>query len=147
MLSDSKLASEEKLPGWFWVAMMYLAATVAYNLWINRTAFTFGIGTYQVELAANLLCKICAVVLLFYRRGEGVYLLAAAFFIGLGGTLWDALQQAYGFHLPILQQVSRVNGFLISFAIIVYMAILQRRGVLSGRSRDRVVADRLRAFD
>jgi hypothetical protein len=80
-----------------------------------------------VGLAVNLGCKIPAIGLLICRRVEGLYLLVIAFTVGLGASLWDYATSQDWQMLPLANKVGRVNGFVISLAIIIYMAVWMRR--------------------
>lgn len=119
-----------KMPKVYWLAMAYLVATVAYNSVLQWPSLV----ALQWDLVANLGFKSVAIVLLFYRRAEGAYLLIAAFVVGLLSTLWDFYRFGSWQWLVPLEKVARVNGFLISFAIIVYMLVLAQRGILKGRA-------------
>jgi hypothetical protein len=119
-----------KRPVWFWVAMAYLVATVAYNLWLQGKSSIY-FPQESLGVIANLSSKIIAIVLLFCRRGEGVYFLALAFVVGLWGTITGEFQYwTIWLALPLVMKIGRINGFLISFAIIIYMSVLKRHGVL-----------------
>ena len=147
MLPGLGAEDQTKRPGWFWAAIIYLVATVTYNLWCWAPWIYYYRVTGEVDVASNLVLKILAIGLLIYRRGEGVYLLAIAFIIGLSGTLWGIFSNGYWDYLPLLTKISRINGFVISLAIVLYMGVLKKRGFLSGRTKTKLERDRLQEFD
>jgi hypothetical protein len=118
-----------KRPVWFWIAIAYLVATVTYNLWLQGT-FLLYFPLERLDVIANLSLKIIAIVLLLSKRGEGVYFLAAAFLIGLLGTIWEFYQEASWLALTLAMKISRISGFIISLAIVIYMGLLKKRRVL-----------------
>jgi hypothetical protein len=120
---------------WFWIAIGYLVATVVFNVWNRGWSSIHDLPLHTIDVAANLGCKIVAIGLLVYRRGEGVYFLAAAFLIGLSGTIWEFYSWDHWDDLPAPAKISRIGGFVISLAIILYMAALKKRGFLkAGRT-------------
>lgn len=123
----------KRLSVWFWIAIAYLLATVSFNVITKLSSFPFYSEIDKISVGANLTFKILAILLLILRRKLGVYLLAVAFMIGLSGTIWDFCKIGTWQALSALVKIGRVNGFVISAAIVVYMYSLMRRGVLNGR--------------
>jgi hypothetical protein len=120
-------------PAWFWIALAYLVATVAFNIWSQWFWFLHYPLVDMITVGTNLGCKMVAIVLLLYRRGAAAYLLAIAFVVGMGGTLWHVHleNQEFTYSTPVM--ISRVSGLVISFAIVLYMFDLKRRGLLNGQ--------------
>jgi hypothetical protein len=118
---------------WFWVAIAYLAATVTYNLSTQWVWFASYSTTKKLGVGLNLGCKVLAIGLLIFRRPEGVYFLVAAFLIGLSATAWGFYTDGDWMDLPPLMKIERINGFVISLVIILYMTVLLRRGTFAGR--------------
>ena len=112
---------------WFWLCIAYLVFTVTYNIWTQIGSISERPPVWKVGLAVNLGCKIPAIGLLICRRVEGLYLLVIAFTVGLGASLWDYATSQDWQMLPLANKVGRVNGFVISLAIIIYMAVWMRR--------------------
>ncbi len=108
--------------------MAYLVATVAYNLVVNWHALT----ALEPALTSNLGIAAVAIVLLLYRRAEAVYLLAAAFVIGLSYNIVEFYRLEAWLWLRPTQQVGIISAFVVSFAVVAYMATLARRGILTG---------------
>jgi hypothetical protein len=113
---------------WFWLCIAYLALTVIYNIWTQADSIADRSMVWKVGLAVNLGCKVPAIGLLIFRRAEGVYLLAIAFAVGLAASLWGYATSNDWQALAPLAKFARVNGFVVSLAIIVYMAVWIRRG-------------------
>ena len=111
----------------FWLCIAYLVFTVTYNIWTQIGSISERSAVWKVGLAVNLGCKILAIGLLIYRRVEGLYLLIIAFAVGLATTLWGYATSDDWQMLPLFNKIGRVNGFAISLAIIVYMAVWMRR--------------------
>src|SRR5262245_663462 len=116
-------------PTGYWVAMAYLVATMIYNVIQWRALWP-----PPWDMTANLGLKVLGTVLLLRRRAEGVYFLAGGFVIGMSSTLVYYFQNPWSWQfLDAAHKLGRINGFVISFAIVAYMAFLSRRGVLKGR--------------
>ena len=118
-----------KHPTWFWIALIYLIATVTYNMWLQGR-FLFYFPLERLDTIANLALKMAAIILILWKRGEGFYFLALAFLVGLLGTFWEFYQPGDWPTLPLFIKISRINGFIMSFIIVTYMGLLKKRGVL-----------------
>jgi hypothetical protein len=71
----------------------------------------------------------------------GVYLLVAAFLIGLSSTIWGFVTDGTWKALPHVVKIGRVNGFIISAVIIGYLATLAKRGLLSPTKKPQLAAE------
>ena len=123
----------KRLPIWFWIAVVYLVATVSLNVFTQWRSFPFYPLTDKLTISANLILKVLAIVVLIIRQKIGVYFLGIAFIIGLASTIWGFYIDGSWQALPTLSKIGRVNGFVISGAIVVYMNSLRVRGLLNGR--------------
>jgi hypothetical protein len=112
---------------WFWLCIAYLIATVSYNVWLAGWSLLDTHAADQPWLAINLSCKITAIFFLLFRRVECVYLLLIAFVSGLSATLRDYYFSQSWEALPLVFKIGRINGFVISLAIIFYLAFMFRR--------------------
>jgi hypothetical protein len=124
----------KKASVWFWAAFAYLVATVVYNLMVQWHYFFHYQFVDKVSVVSNLGLKIIAVALLLIRRKEAIYLLTAAFIIGLLGTLWGYYCYGGWATLPVQNKVGHIFGFGVSLAIILYLANASAKGVLHSRS-------------
>jgi hypothetical protein len=124
---------------WFWLCIAYLVFTVTYNVWTQIHSISERPVVWKVGLAVNLGCKVPAVGLLICRRVEGLYLLIVAFAVGLATTLWGYATSHDWQMLPLSMKIGRVDGFIISLAIIIYMALWMSRdsSITNRPSRDR----------
>ena len=116
----------------YWVVVVFLAASAAYDIWLmGRTIYNFPTSYFVGETYFGL--KLVAIALLLRMRAEGVYFLIGAFVIGLmlaatfywelGG--WNALRRYEG--LGWLSEV------IILLVAIIYVAVQARRGKIKGR--------------
>jgi hypothetical protein len=119
----------ERRPIWFWLCIIYLVATVTYNLVTQWATLTYDL-IHGLGVVVNLGCKILAIGFLIFRRAEGVYLLMLAFLVGLSVTIWELWTYEYWGMLPPPKQFELVWGFVLSLAVILYMNALIKRGVL-----------------
>jgi hypothetical protein len=109
---------------WFWLCIAYLLFTVSYNVWTQIDSIAGRPPVWKVGLVINLGCKIPAIGLLICRPSEELYLLVIAFAVGLAASLWG-----YGplTILSLQNKIGRVEGFITSLAIIIYMTFWFRR--------------------
>jgi hypothetical protein len=112
---------------WFWLCIAYLVFTVSYNVWTQIDSIAGRPPVWKVGLAVSLGCKIPAIGLLICRRVAGLYLLIIAFAVGLSASLWGYATSNDWQLLSLQNKIGRVEGFVISLAIIVYMAFWFRR--------------------
>ncbi len=62
--------------------------------------------------------------------------MAVAFVVGLATTVWGYYMDGDWNALPLLVKIGRINGFVISLAIVLYMAALMGRGALTRRQKN-----------
>lgn len=110
---------------WYWISLVYLCATVVFNIWIaSNSNFYFADDVQRITVVANLGFKLLAITALIFRKGVAAYLLCAAFAVGLVGEAWIyyVLGNPYAlFGLP---------GFAISLLVIFYTFRLKNTGFL-----------------